>query len=443
MTDDVLVSVICLAYNHREYIADAIEGCLSQIVNFKYEMIIHDDASVDGTADTIRQYEKKYPGIVKGIYETENQYSKSDHFIELVQEKIMSEADGKYVMWCEGDDYWIDPTKMQRQIDYLEENPDCAMVVHGAAVLDMNHVKVSVLPKYWTDKNISPEEIINHPDGYIGSATMAYRMEDFVLRGFYSEAGIGDYTARLYCLTKGRIYYMDRIMSVYRFGYKGSWQDSQKNSSYLRFRHCIEIIRFLALYDYNTDSKYLRYISKEIDKYVDIATDINSTEDIRDHITDAKLREDIDYQPYLDEIFRIYDQIHSLDHCDEKIINFVRHYEKVLIMGAGKYAAILAEQLSNNKIEFDGFVVSPDKKGEKEYRGKPVYKMDKLPYDSKNVGILVGIHAGAWEEVESALIENGAEHYYCPYLFALENVGNVSEKQLLKRCPAQKFEMEE
>ena len=175
MRNDILVSIICFAYNHKEYITEAIEGCLKQIVNFRYEMIVHDDASTDGTAEIIKEYEKKYPDIVKGIYEEENQYSKSKNFVRQIQKEMISAARGNYIMWCEGDDYWIDPTKMQRQIDYLEQNTNCAMVVHSAAVWDTKNKTIRVTPQYWEDKNLSPEELINRPNGYIASAAMAYR----------------------------------------------------------------------------------------------------------------------------------------------------------------------------------------------------------------------------------------------------------------------------
>lgn len=427
MMNDVLVSIICLTYNHKEYIADAIESCLAQLVNFKYEIIVHDDASVDGTIDIIKQYERNYPGIVKGIYEAENQYSKPDHFMQCVQGKIMSEARGKYIMWCEGDDYWIDPTKMQRQIDYLEQNPDCAMVVHKAVILDMKKAMVSVLPQYWESKNLSSEDIINHPHGYIESATMAYRKEDFELKGFYGEAGIGDYTTRLYCLTRGRIYYMDRIMSVYRFGHKGSWQGTQQNSSNIRFNHCVNMIRFLNLYNRSTNSIYLRQIFKEIHRYVDIAVEINTRNDVFNNITDLKLRRDIDYEEYLNEIYRIYKQTYDLEYCDKKIQKFIKGHKRTLVMGAGKYASVLARQITNNGMEFEGFVVSPDKNTEGEYLGKKVYKLNDLPFAKDEVGILVGIHTDVWEEVENTLMENGVVHYYCPYLLSIVD-SNILEK---------------
>lgn len=120
-----LVSIDCITYNHASYIRDAIEGFLMQKTNFAFEVLIHDDASTDSTAAIIKEYEIKYPEIIKPIYQVENQYSKKDGTIGRIQR---GRAKGKYYAICEGDDYWTDPYKLQKQVDFLEANPDYGMV---------------------------------------------------------------------------------------------------------------------------------------------------------------------------------------------------------------------------------------------------------------------------------------------------------------------------
>lgn len=117
-TENPLVSVRCITYNHEPYIAQAIDGFLMQKTDFPFEVIIHDDASTDKTADIIREYERKYPLIIKPIYQTENQYSKRNGSIAKA---IDPKLKGKYIAFCEGDDYWIDPNKLQMQVDFLEK----------------------------------------------------------------------------------------------------------------------------------------------------------------------------------------------------------------------------------------------------------------------------------------------------------------------------------
>jgi glycosyltransferase involved in cell wall biosynthesis len=114
-----LVSVCCITYNHEPYIEDALEGFLIQETDFPFEILIHDDASTDRTADIIGQYEAAYPNLIKPIYQLQNQWSKGIR-PELIN---LKRAKAKYIAFCEGDDYWTDPLKLQKQVDFLEANP--------------------------------------------------------------------------------------------------------------------------------------------------------------------------------------------------------------------------------------------------------------------------------------------------------------------------------
>lgn len=133
MSEQPLVSILCASYNQEKYIAQAIEGFLMQKVNFPVEIIIHDDASTDGTANIIRKYEAKHPNIIKGIYQTENQYSKK---IPVWDTFIYPKARGKYFAECEGDDYWTDPNKLQMQADFLESHDDYVAIGHNVRIVD-------------------------------------------------------------------------------------------------------------------------------------------------------------------------------------------------------------------------------------------------------------------------------------------------------------------
>jgi len=126
--DPPLVSVICITYNHEKYIRDAIEGCLIQDTDFPFEVIIHDDASTDGTTAIVRAYAERYPSIIKPIYQTENQYSQGNKPITFWLPRVR----GQYIALCEGDDYWHDPSKLQKQVDILETCPEVGLV-HGDA----------------------------------------------------------------------------------------------------------------------------------------------------------------------------------------------------------------------------------------------------------------------------------------------------------------------
>ncbi len=123
-----MVSISCLTYNHAAYIRECLDGFLNQKCNFAFEVLIHDDASNDGTQEIIKEYQEKYPEIIKPYIQVENQFSKGRRGFNAKYN--FSRAKGKYIAMCEGDDYWTDPLKLQKQVDFLEENKEFNFVGH-------------------------------------------------------------------------------------------------------------------------------------------------------------------------------------------------------------------------------------------------------------------------------------------------------------------------
>ncbi len=124
-----LVSIVCITYNQCKYIRDALDGFLLQKTDFEIEIIVHDDASSDGTSDILREYQDEYPELFKLIIQEENQYRKIGFGFVF---DVFRQARGKYIAICEGDDYWTDPAKLQKQIDALESNAGSTMCFHNA-----------------------------------------------------------------------------------------------------------------------------------------------------------------------------------------------------------------------------------------------------------------------------------------------------------------------
>ena len=123
-----LVSICCITYNHAQFIRKCLDGFLMQQTNFPIEILIHDDCSTDGTTDIIREYEAKYPELIFPLYEEENQYSRGGAGkMDLYNYR---RARGKYIAYCEGDDYWTDPLKLQKQVDFMEANPEYSVCWH-------------------------------------------------------------------------------------------------------------------------------------------------------------------------------------------------------------------------------------------------------------------------------------------------------------------------
>ena len=121
----LILTVLCTSYNQVDYIRVCLDGIVMQKCSFSWEAIVHDDASSDGTQEVILEYAEKYPDIIKPILQKENLFSKKDGSLRRV---LMEACRGKYIANLEGDDYWTDPFKLQKQVDYLENHPECGLV---------------------------------------------------------------------------------------------------------------------------------------------------------------------------------------------------------------------------------------------------------------------------------------------------------------------------
>ncbi|MCQ2429182.1 MAG: glycosyltransferase [Clostridia bacterium] len=226
--DQPLVSVFSIAYKQEKYIRQCLDGFVMQETNFPFEVIINDDASPDSTAAIIREYEEKYPDIIKPIYQTENQYSRH---VRLFQQVLFPRARGKYIAFCEGDDFWTDPHKLQRQVDAMEANPDCGMCSCriGFANEDGSSMGKS-MPRGVTET------------GKIDSRTFIGLLYDFnlqfsgvmvrrdMLGEYYTQfplfwriSDVGDEPLFLYFAGRAPVYIVNEEMSCYRTNSIGSW----------------------------------------------------------------------------------------------------------------------------------------------------------------------------------------------------------------------------
>lgn len=238
---DILVTIQCLTYNHEPFIRQCLEGFVMQATNFRFEAIVHDDASTDRTAAIIKEYADKYPDIIKPIFEVENQYSKHDG---TIGRSIRENTHGKYIAMCEGDDYWTDPYKLQKQVDFLESHPDYVMCSHR-------------FNQYIQDKNFLEEEKDSTFQGadydlknLIGgkwltqTLTVMYRRSALDLKQ-YDLYGMSMDIILFYALLKnGKGYCFPDIMGTYRLHGGGVWSEVSLNQ-----RRLIELKARLAIYN--------------------------------------------------------------------------------------------------------------------------------------------------------------------------------------------------
>lgn len=260
--DMVMVSIDCITYNHEPYIAKTIEGFLMQETDFDVEILIHEDASTDRTADIVRSYEMKYPDKIRVIYQTENQYSKGV-FVNLLN---MRRARGKYIAICDGDDYWTDPKKLQKQVDYMESHPDCTLCFHDAYVETNGtlHNEWRVIPWMPENKKYASSEPRTYNAGelqllgFIPTMSMLYRNENTAnMLSWIGKTPAFDVALKLHVASQGYAYYMPEVMSVYRYGVKGSitteWSQTDRQGQ-------IEIneafIRFIDAFDSYTNKEF-------------------------------------------------------------------------------------------------------------------------------------------------------------------------------------------
>lgn len=245
----VKLSVICLTYNHAKFIRDALDSFVMQKTNFPFEVLIHDDASTDGTSEIIKEYAQKYPDIIMPIFEKENQWRLGKDFSK---EKIWPLVTGEYVALCEGDDYWTDENKLQKQVDFLDSHPECSICFHPVKVKwddgredDTVYPNAKILKKVGT---LDFESLLKR--NFIQTNSVVYRWR--FLHDSYDlmpdEILPGDWFLHLLHAQIGKIGFMPDIMAVYRRNAGGVWTGAGKapewfckcGSAHLRFWEAME-----------------------------------------------------------------------------------------------------------------------------------------------------------------------------------------------------------
>lgn len=219
-----LVAIHCLVYNHEPYLRDCFEGFIMQQTNFPFVVIVHDDASTDESAAIIREYEAKYPHF-KPIYEKENLYQKGGFgAINEIMNKAIDACGAKYIAMCEGDDYWIDSLKLQKQVDFLETHASYGFIGTKCKILREN--------RFFSDTSQLPQR--NPIDGVIlyGDVFYSYAIYGPVARTcslLYRksllddefDSNSGDYYMQALLASKSLYASLNSISSVYRVHNKG------------------------------------------------------------------------------------------------------------------------------------------------------------------------------------------------------------------------------
>lgn len=247
-----LVSVCMICYNHDKFIRQAIDSIIHQQTNFNFELIIGEDFSTDETRIICEEFAYKHPNIIK-LLPSDKNLGAMTNFI-----RTLDGCNGKYIAFCEGDDYWIDPLKLQKQVAFLEANLEYSLCFHDAIVFWENKTH----PPYYFCSNLTKttyevEDVIKR--WFIPSASMVFRKDSLLpLPDWFRDVYNGDYAIQLILILKGNFYFINQLMSVYRKN-DGAFS-ATVSSSYVNEK----VIQLLNLYNNHTNKKYSELIESKI-----------------------------------------------------------------------------------------------------------------------------------------------------------------------------------
>ena len=279
-----LVTIHCLVYNHEPYLRDCLEGFVMQQTNFPFVAIVHDDASTDGSAAIIREYEEKYPDIIKPIYETENQYSKRNGSLGRIMNAAIDATGAKYIAFCEGDDYWTDPLKLQKQVDFMEVNPE-----YGLCYTDYNLyngdgevIEESCFVKSGKKIILTFEEHLFY-QGYIAPMTWLYRRDlynsfrDEMLKGVLD----GTYVIALEFFARSKVAFMP-ITTAVHITHQGSASKPNSLAGIFKYRKSVYDTGVEYAKRYTNNQWYISFIRhQEVQELYPLAVKLHNMDYIR------------------------------------------------------------------------------------------------------------------------------------------------------------------
>ncbi|MEF6532263.1 glycosyltransferase [Escherichia coli] len=226
-TDKVYISCVCITYNQENYIKDAIDGMLAQITDYRFEIVIHDDKSTDSTRGILLGYKQKYPNLIKLVLQDENQYQKGKKITPLA----VAEAIGEYIALCEGDDYWIDNKKLQKQLSSLYDKTDVGICfTSGYSIYDREHTLQNQANYGNINKQFTLSEVLRGGGDFMPTPSiMVKRAIIQNLPNLYFAAPVGDYFLQILSSIKSGALYLHDPTIAYRINAMGSWNSNRKN----------------------------------------------------------------------------------------------------------------------------------------------------------------------------------------------------------------------
>lgn len=253
-----LVDVNLITYNHEKFVAQAIDSVLAQRTNFAYRLIVGDDCSTDNTQAIVRRYVAQYPDRIAIFFDSEHRGLRSKDRAGL---KVLGLSTAKYVAWLDGDDYWTDPHKLQKQVDVLEGNPDAAICFHNVSTFqqDGNREPENLCPP--DQKQVSTLEDLLRGNFIPSCSTMFRRAAVGTLPEWYFNLKMGDWPLYILMAQHGAIHYINEVMAAYRVHGGGSWSPRDRS------HHDVNFLQLLDYADRHFNFKYKRAIDATKSRY--------------------------------------------------------------------------------------------------------------------------------------------------------------------------------
>lgn len=406
MKDKIMVSVLCTAYNHEKFIENTIEGIIQQKTDFRYELIIHDDASSDNTALIIQSYAEKYPGIIRTILQKENQYQ----YCNIYKKFLFPEVKGQYIAFCEGDDFWIDKNKLQMQVELMEAHKEYSMCLHNAVKLNYETGEKILLNTFGEDGVYSQKEQILAGLGTEFPAFASYLLRANYLKDmpdFFLASKVLDYPLRQYYANCGKVYYFKKAMSVYRVSTPQSYMKKTLESQKFYNNYTLEMIRFFENFNQYTQNHFWTVLkNKVISDYFGFCLSIPENEGIR------KASE---HGLCVKRVRECYQKL-SFQYIDDSIKQVYTKSEYLFIYGTSRIAPICKNQMESSGMEFEGFVVSDGQMKANCLEDKKIYYLSEVLKKYDNPGFVLAVQPINAIAVIEILEKKGIKNYCSPYV---------------------------
>lgn len=403
--DSPVISVRVIAYNQEPYISQCLDGVLAQKTEYPFEIVVHDDASTDKTADIIRMYEKKFPRIVKPIYETENQYSKKDDSLNRI---INPHLNGKYVAICEGDDYWIDSQKLQIQCSFMESHPEFSMCMHNAFMIDECTGQKKTMDSFESEGEKTQREQIVAGLTSLSVATASY----FLRKNLWNKQPelfktvVGDYPIRMWYASQGKTYYFSKPMSVYRVNVNESYM-TRLSGNFSRYEnYIIELSKFYNRLDDFTCGQFHDVLRKKIDgDLLAFCSTVNKAYAL------TKLSELGVSETKLDRFYSLIDE----NKIHPSVAKYAKNDKELFIFGTSKLARVLYNQLKNNGMSFKAFVISPNTLEKLSFLEHPVYSLDYVISNYEDPVLFLAVQPLTTYVLKDKFEKLGIKHLCIPF----------------------------